>query len=114
MNGVSYYRLKQMDRDGSYEYSPAVPVYVEAITKELAIDFVAATDQQVRAYFTDAEVHVQQVEVYDMVGKLVYRKAMTGNGGVGYVTMPAHYFNRGVYLMRVSDGVHTAVKKFAY
>lgn len=113
LSGTSYYRLKQVDLDGSWVHSKVVPVQVQEISKELAIDYVISNDQLVQAVLTNSASQVQTVEVFNMVGKLVFRQQLAGAQG-NAITIPAHYFTSGVYMMRVSDGQHAAVKKFAF
>ncbi len=75
--GISYYRLKQTDFDGTYTYSGIVKVFSEG--QELSFQLlpnISTAGSEVRVVITGAEADQRiPVELYDLLGRKVYSTA---------------------------------------
>lgn len=68
-SGANYYRLKQHDYDGAFEYSPIVSATVIAATQGISLSYISASGQlRVRGDNTSEPV---QIKLYDLSGRLV-------------------------------------------
>ncbi len=67
LKGDSYYRLKIVDRDGSFSYSAVEQVYLDA--KLLGIRFYPNPVQEVLLMEAEEELVVDRVVVYDQLGR---------------------------------------------
>ncbi|NML65891.1 hypothetical protein HHL22_11810 [Hymenobacter sp. RP-2-7] len=77
--GLSYYRLQQVDRDGTFTYSAAVAVHFEsqAVAASLVAypNPVAATSQRFQLQALGLPTPGGTVQLFDNVGRLVLRQA---------------------------------------
>jgi hypothetical protein len=103
-SGVRYYRLKIVERDNTFSYSPVRPVvFNDEIEWQVypnpsngAYNFVYQLNQNERV----------DVKVYDVNGKLVKHTNLTGNGFVqkAELDLKAAKFAPGVYLLLAEVG----------
>lgn len=99
----NYYRLKMVDRDGSYAYSPVVREHFEVgHLRVWPVPFGSVLHLETEP--TDA---VDQVELYDGLGRLVWRQQADGAPvlRLDLPTLPA-----GPYWLAVSGAGGTAVR----
>lgn len=101
--GISYYRLKMTDKDGSYEYSPIRSIDRKSIGAELII---YPNPVQDRVYLDVDISKVTKVEMIDMVGKSVFSKKNP------YSTLFVDKLPPATYLLKVhfNDGTITTRK----
>nr|MBP6672922.1 T9SS type A sorting domain-containing protein [Bacteroidota bacterium] len=113
-SGKYSYRLKQIDRDGAFEYSQSVEVNIETIPEEYSLlqnhpnPFNSATTIQYQL----ASGAAVRLTVYDMVGKeaavLVNEVKEAGSYSVQF---DASHLASGIYFYRITAGKFTAAKK---
>lgn len=107
-SGISYYRLKQTDFDGSFAFSELEAVEIQSDDR-FNLNAVYASDGGVRLIYT-SENPFLFVEVYDMTGQLVHKKRIENDGN----TLLHPNIARGIYLLRLSNGNQMASEKFFY
>ncbi len=107
LSGLSYYRLRQTDLDGTSEVSDAVPVF-----------FSSSKGQPLQVLYGNNGLFVMHdfapgstLEVMDLTGRVV---SSTGITGQGLMKLPLDRMAHGVYLIRLSDGVRTESTRVAY
>lgn len=93
VSGFNYYRLKQVDLDGRFEYSPiqvlqfegtrAILVYPNPASNEVTVANLMAGDR---------------VEVYDMMGRVVWSQKATEQSSV----IEVHGYVSGLYTVRIT------------
>lgn len=93
----NYYRLKQIDIDGTFEYSPVRSVWLE-LANSIKIYPNPVKDHLTISGLTGKE----QIRVYDLPGRLVYQ-TVAGNPEV---TMSLAQYGEGIYYLQIitSDG----------
>jgi len=113
-SGTVTYRLKQMNRDGTFEYSQSIEVYANGIPTNFALSqnhpnpFNPAT---VITYQLPVQSRVT-LKVYDVLGKEVATLVNESKGaGVYDVAFDASRFSSGMYFYRLQAGSYTSVKK---
>jgi hypothetical protein len=106
-----WYRLKQIDRDGSTEYSPVISV---APTADATLSAIEAypnpmIDQTVVSFTLAAESTVS-LTVYNMLGQEVARLVDTQSMSAGTFTSILHANNLlpGNYIVRLLAGDHAS------
>ncbi|MBL7932704.1 MAG: T9SS type A sorting domain-containing protein [Bacteroidia bacterium] len=108
VGGISYYRLKQIDFDGSYEYSPVVAVdRGEELEVSLTPNPINEGDQ-IKFTLSEAAQHPVTVEITNLAA------AVTSTGTVGSddqinFTVNNFYPTQGVYIVRVQCGGAVAI-----
>lgn len=103
VNGLNYYRLKQMDLDGAFEFSEIISVLTER-PEELTC-FPNPTSGQLTLSGPDVEGAL--VEISNQFGKVV-KKARIQRGTLDLSELPA-----GVYLLQVHAGEQEYVRRIA-
>jgi hypothetical protein len=92
---VLYYRLRQIDLDGTAMYSPVQTVTIGRPAPTLSL-YPNPASHRTTLHGASAG---QLVQVYDVVGQLVLT-ATVDSGGTAELTLPAH-LSGGVYVVRV-------------
>ena len=102
-SGISYYRLKQVDLNGSSSFSEIVPVkgygteptlslYPNPVSDKLTAEIFAANKTTAVLLLTDA------------TQKLLYSANINLNKGINLVSIPASRLDGGLYFVRVITG----------
>lgn len=107
--GLSYYRLKQTERDGRYSYSNTIAVGFEQ-EEELMV-FPNPSPQGNVLYLSMSKGASGQAEisVFDMTGKVVFSQSSLIE--TGQVLELGTSLPRGIYLLRVLKGSSSVQKK---
>ena len=106
--GLLYYRLRQVDTDGTATFSPVRTVNPKAEPSKIALQ-IMAPDQSgmgLRYQFTGPVLGSEQVELYSIMGQRLgkYRPAADGTGSIPVEGLPT-----GTYVLHlVSDSGHYA------
>lgn len=103
-NGISYYRLKQIDFDGQFEYSKVNSVNFRGENREVGkfypnpsksglvnLDYFAQNDDEIT------------VSVYDMTGKLVVNQIQSLSRGNNNLSFNFSELNTGIYIVKIGD-----------
>jgi type IX secretion system substrate protein len=94
-SGTAYYRLKQVDFDGRFEYSKVVSVHKNANAGSLSIYPNPAAD-----YLHFTEGVAGEILVYDLPGQLLLRQTIESPAG----GMDVSSLRNGQYILVISDG----------
>jgi hypothetical protein len=97
--GLSYYRLHTVDFDGSSKTSSVRSVYFAG---NAGTAYLVHQDQKWSIYHTNLSYHKFRIEVYDASGKLV--EQLLPNPSDGAFEIGNDHLERGVYLIRLTDG----------
>lgn len=103
--GLSYYRLRQTDIDGTSTVSDAVPVYFGGATGEPLIVLYAADGLYAMHGFSTGSL----LEVMDMTGRVLRQARITASG---LSALPVDGLTPGAYVVRLSDGVRAQSTRF--
>lgn len=107
------YRLKQVDRDGSFEYSPLVEVAFKPVPGSMVID-VYPNPMYERAAVSVMleESRAVDIGVYDINGRLIRRIASAREleAGSHAFDFDARELPSGIYSVRVSDNSSAVMK----
>ncbi|MFN2428790.1 MAG: T9SS type A sorting domain-containing protein, partial [Cryomorphaceae bacterium] len=107
-SGISFYRLKQTDYDGTATYSDIRMVRMDSDGDFELLKVYPAQDGLQLHY--RSEVNDLDVEIIDLTGKRLFRKHIQNTGA----TTIHPGLARGVYLLRISNGTEFRVGKFFY
>ena len=109
--GTVYYRLKQMDFNGAYEYSKVVEV-TKAISYDLAQNYPNPFNPSTTISYSVPQSAYVTLKIYNILGSEV---ATLVNGvveaGVHKVNFNAVNLNSGVYFYTIKSGNFTETKK---
>lgn len=102
--GINYYRLKQTDFDGGFEYSDIIAVTIEAATPEVANIYPNPANiggNLTISFNIPNEDRTVQLNMYDLTGKLIFETSMEGTRPV--VNIPSHV-PAGIYMLNLVSG----------
>lgn len=102
MEGLSYYRLKQTDQDGTYTYFDVVSIRKYAAHLQLLS--VSYTKGSLHLEVHDPVGEGLQVQLFNMAGALVAVSSGTD------IPLPT---GNGVYILRLSNGLEELVEKIS-
>ncbi len=102
LEGRSYYRLKQVDFDGSYEHLGLRGVNIGTLHGELTISPNPTNRRQVEIRRKSRELTVTTIELADFTGKVIETKnnGIASEGDTVYYELPAS-LSSGSYFLRV-------------
>jgi parallel beta-helix repeat protein len=104
-----YYRLKQYDFDGSYDYSQTVTVNVGSTEKVQANIYPNPNKGSFELLLSAVNGSQVTVDIYDMIGNLVYSQQFSGNALQQMLVQ--HNLNSGMYTANVKhNGTATVIK----
>jgi hypothetical protein len=109
-DGVSYYRLKQTDFNGSYSYSEIVPVQFDA-NNLLLVSANHLENSGLQLLFNQ-EISDADFRLFDLSGKLVYSFKLTNQCAV--CDFPVNTLNAGIYLLEIQSGNKRIMRKINY
>lgn len=108
-SGVSYYRLKQTDYDGEFSYSKIEMVNLVQSDFEILNSYYY--NDQLEITINSTVVNHLNVELYSIDGKKVFSLNDEISEERKKIIVPTSTFNRGVYMIKVSDGNRVISKK---
>ena len=109
----TYYRLKQIDFDGTFEYSSTIEIEGFAPTEfSLKQNFPNPFNPSTKIGFTLPTESYVKISVYNLIGQKVADVVNSKfNAGTHSVDFNAENFSSGIYLYNIEAGSFTSVKK---
>ena len=109
-----YYRLKAINKDGSYRYSNTIAVTLANAQKGMTLDVypnpIRSNDLHANLYLLKDEALT--VHVFDMSGKLVSEQKVQGTKGQNAITINAfRTLSAGIYTVNVTSNSEVINKK---
>jgi hypothetical protein len=114
-NGTALYRLKQIDRDGSFSYSPTVEVTISGAPTAFALEqnYPNPFNPSTTISFTLQNTGVTTLKVYNVVGQEVATlvNEVLETGVLHQKQFNAGSLSSGVYFARLTSGSQAQIKK---
>lgn len=95
----AYYRLKMVDMDGQYKYSPVTMVTFDNAPAIMVTPTLVAAGQPVYVNIAGSAQAKAEVKLFDMSGKQISRQA-----GSGRIQVATNGLRKGMYIVAVSNG----------
>lgn len=108
LSGVNYYRLRQVDFDGKFEYS-AVRSVVFGSTKKVTV-FPAPVAAVMTVQLDEAFNNDAQWQITDMAGRLVAEGVFAAEQN--QLAIPVNALTEGVYVLRIVAAQETITRQF--
>ncbi len=117
VSGSYFYRLKQIDRDGKFHYSPTVEVQVNTIVNgfELAQNYPNPFNPSTTIAFSLAKEEFVTLKVYDVLGKEV-ETLVEGkqSAGTHFLLFDASELSSGIYFYSIRGERFNSLKKMMF
>ena len=86
---VNFYRLKMVDKDGSYEYSKIISInYTDKASSRINIDKVIATTSQLQLEVYSNKIETVTLKVTDVLGHTILQKRVQLQAGINNIVQP--------------------------
>ena len=109
--GISYYRLKQTDYDGQFEYFNTIVVRLDHGLQELDFTiFPNPTKDKVYVQMTGNAVLDTKIEMYNAQGQMVDYSVSSNN--IDGFELDVEHLNAGIYLVHLINDKYQGVRKF--
>jgi hypothetical protein len=99
--GVSYYRLKQTDFDGTFTYSDSKYIFVEETKKQLAVFPNPNDGLQLQISWGRSKFNLDHVEVMNQLGKSIEYSTIKKQGLYEYSMALKNKLAPGIYTVKV-------------
>jgi len=100
-SGINYYRLKQIDYDGKFEYSDVHKVYFSVKRSQFSIYPNPTQNESFTIYVPENEAEMTKVTMYNYTGKLVRQILIVD----AQMEINVQDLEKGMYLIRMDiDG----------
>lgn len=96
---TNYYKLKMIDKDGSFQYSKTININLEVANIKLLQNPIRS---EIRLSF-NGEQNQYNIVVYDMQGKKLFQTIYNHNGSITYQSFKLPSIIRGNYRLFVND-----------
>ncbi|MBW6482104.1 MAG: T9SS type A sorting domain-containing protein [Vicingaceae bacterium] len=111
-NEIAYYRLKQVDFNGQFEYFNIVATNCGKTTN-FDVNQVVFSDDQLGLNISISEDEEFQLYLYDALGKIITSKKLTVTKGFNPIQLDRIHLSRGVYMLNiVGEKNHYSTKVF--
>jgi hypothetical protein len=100
LKGINFYRLKQEDRDGHFEYSRIVKILWSDNKNTLRL-YPNPVRKNLYLQFTGTEKNVS-IQIYDAAGRFVQNRRMQNQS---VLMIPVRNLSSGTYWIIISDGI---------
>jgi choice-of-anchor B domain-containing protein len=105
LQGISYYRLKQLDADGNVTLSDVVSVdFFNAAPELTAYPSPAHVGEKVTIAVSVQDPVTAELAVYDMIGKRLYAEQLDLAPGQTEIALPTAQWASGTYLVELKGG----------
>lgn len=108
--GISYYRIRQVDYDGRYDFSAVIPVRFGNDAGAVQMYPNPATDQ-VWILIPSTETGPALVELYDLSGKLMMNQAVVLQRGSNAFSLDLSEIPSGIYVLRQGATVMKLIRR---
>ncbi len=116
-SGIRYYRMKQVDFDGTFSYSEVQAVVFDAAKVEMSTLYPNPVYDVLHFSLQSPDNRQVTVSISNMVGQEVYKESISLNSGKNTVNFNVSDLPNGLYFLNMLDGLQrnnpTKFEKFA-
>ncbi len=111
-SGINAYRIKQVDFNGTSDYSETVRViYFSAKDIQLAPNPASISQDNPMLYIHSDHSNTVSVGIYNVIGKLMSDQTYTVNEGQNRFAIRSQDLHEGLYLIKINMGDYSSTQK---
>lgn len=104
-NGENYYRLKQVDINQTYSYSPIRFINLNSTSSiDVKVNPNPIQDKNVQLHFTQSINENFEIQVFHSNGQTIMKKQITANGSPQYSISLPNNISGGIYYVKILSG----------
>ncbi|HOE04451.1 MAG TPA: lamin tail domain-containing protein [Bacteroidales bacterium] len=111
-NGVHYYRLKQLDFDGNYQYSGIVSAQLKSYSENLMTDFYINSNGIMYISGKTSTNNPMDISVFDTYGRMIEKHNIQANNFRFETSVNVGSYKAGMYYYSITDGMNILTEKF--
>ncbi len=111
-SGKSFYRLKQVDFDGSFEYSNVISILVERELTDLLLFPNPNSGEVINLQFVSQKKGYLQIEILNQVGQRIFTNNYNTENGTNNLKLSVSDFPSGLYFVKLITDRNSIVKEF--
>lgn len=101
-NNIRYYRLKQVDIDGTTSYSEVVSVRCKREGGDVSVYPNPAQNAITVSFYEDEDTEIN-LQIVDYTGRIVYEESLKSLRGTNFATLSLSNLAKGVYYIQLID-----------
>ena len=113
VSGTSYYRLREVDYDGTNHYSKSVPVSFSSHL-EILNTYADHANHTLNIQISHENESLIDFELSDITGKIISRDTRRLSTGISTMTVDMESFSNGIYFLSLLDEGNKKVLKLVY
>jgi type IX secretion system substrate protein len=99
---INYYRIKQIDFDGNFEYSKTINIHNLELKNSTHISYLSNTNE-IQINFGDQSKTNWNIIIIDYCGKIVYNNKLYNSSHEQFVNFELPSLNHGLYLINLKS-----------
>jgi trimeric autotransporter adhesin len=112
VQGINYYRLNQIDFDGASVISKLISVNTSKDELEIIKVVHVSENFNIELYYPDNSE--ANLEIFDISGKKILNTKLNLMKGYNSFSITAPEINKGIHLVRISNGIFSVTKKIVF
>ncbi|HNE51145.1 MAG TPA: T9SS type A sorting domain-containing protein, partial [Chitinophagales bacterium] len=102
--GDNYYRLKMVDKDGTFKYSNVIDIPIsEAVVNNFTRIYPNPTGGNLNVEIQSIALYDTKLTVHDVLGKKVFEKPITLSKGLNTMQFDFSQLAQGTYIIQFAD-----------
>jgi len=111
-SGMNYYRLKQVNFDGSFEYSEVVSVNFTFENEEIGALYPNPSNSgEVTLNYISKGNGSLDVAIFDVTGKLVSSQSYSTVNGINILTIDSSPLGKGSFIVKLDDKINSTSRR---
>ena len=103
---MAYYRLQQIDYDGSFEFSEVLTLEMKDFQSTQIDAFPTHAENEITLRFNTFDTRKSILKIVDSFGRLMYEEEIYSTGQLEYRSLDLAKYQNGVYSISLSDGLN--------
>ncbi len=108
---LSYYRLKQVDFDGTFEYSEVVSIQRRSDKFSIVSLFPNPTSDNIQLNYHVNKASKVNIQLTDVLGRVISSNTHSADKGINNYTIDMNAYAVGVYFVKLQNGGENIVRK---
>ncbi len=108
----AYYRLKQVDYDGNFEFSDIISFKMEAFKPKVIEAFPTIAENEITLRFTSLDNRKTLLKVINAFGSVMHEEQIYTTNELEYRTLDLSEYDHGIYHVVLTDGKEYLTKGF--